>query len=222
MKYRAVVTKVGTKGRIKVKCPDVWDKQESPWCYPCIPFLNLAYQPKTKRNVDEESKYNVRIPKDLYQSEKLKVPDVDSKLDSKIEELMDEIKKLIEESKGNDKDEDDKEPPGGSSPGEVVKPPSTKPVETPIEPPGGSAPVEPPTEPEEEKGKEYTLMKPNKASKNLKVNASEKCKLRYVIRLPEEGEYVWLEFEKDDVNSTPIYVGTWGDDEFWEKIEAEL
>ena len=171
MKYRAVVTKVGTKGRIKVKCPDVWDKQESPWCYPCIPFLNLAYQPKTKRNVDEESKYNVRIPKDLYKSEKLKVPDVDSKLDSKIEELMDEIKKLIEESKGNDKDEDDKEPPGGSSPGEVVKPPSTKPVET-------------PTEPEEEKSKEYTLMKPNKASKNLKVNASEKCKLRYVIRLP--------------------------------------
>ena len=216
MKYRAVVTKVGTKGRIKVKCPDVWDKQESPWCYPCIPFLNLAYQPKTKRNVDEESKYNVRIPKDLYKSEKLKVPDVDSKLDSKIEELMDEIKELIEESKGNDKDdedkddENDKEPPGGSSPGEVVKPP------------GGSAPVEPPTEPEEEKGKEYTLMKPNKASKNLKVNASEKCKLRYVIRLPEEGEYVWLEFEKDDVNSTPIYVGTWGDDEFWEEIEAEL
>ena len=216
MKYRAVVTKVGTKGRIKVKCPDVWDKQESPWCYPCIPFLNLSYQPKTKRNVDEESRYSVRIPKDLYQSEKLKVPDVDSKLNSKIEELMDEIKELIEESKGNDKDdedkddENDKEPPGGSSPGEVVKPP------------GGSAPVEPPTEPEEEKGKEYTLMKPNKASKNLKVNASEKCKLRYVIRLPEEGEYVWLEFEKDDVNSTPIYVGTWGDDEFWEEIEAEL
>ena len=212
MKYRAVVTKVGTKGRIKVKCPDVWDKQESPWCYPCIPFLNLAYQPKTKRNVDEESKYNVRIPKDLYKSEKLKVPDVDSKLNSKIEELMDEIKELIEESKGNDKDdedkddENDKEPPGGSAP---VEPPSTKPVET-------------PTEPEEEKGKEYTLMKPKKASKNLKVNASEKCKLRYVIRLPEEGEYVWLEFEKDDVNSTPIYVGTWGDDEFWEKIEAEL
>lgn len=204
MKYRAVVTKVGTKGRIKVKCPDVWDKQESPWCYPCIPFLNLAYQPKTKRNVDEESKYNVRIPKDLYQSEKLKVPDVDSKLNSKIEELMDEIKELIEESKGNDKDDEDKDD------------------ENDKEPPGGSAPVEPPTEPEEEKGKEYTLMKPNKASKNLKVNASEKCKLRYVIRLPEEGEYVWLEFEKDDVNSTPIYVGTWGDDEFWEEIEAEL
>ena len=197
MKYRAVVTKVGTKGRIKVKCPDVWDKQESPWCYPCIPFLNLAYQPKTKRNVDEESKYHVRIPKDLYQSEKLKVPS------------KKEIQDLIEESKENDKDENDKEPPGGSSPGEVVKPPSTKPVETPVDP-------------EEEESKKYTLMKPNKASKNLKVNASEKCKLRYVIRLPEEGEYVWLEFEKDDVNSTPIYVGTWGDDEFWEKIEAEL
>ena len=204
MKYRAVVTKVGTKGRIKVKCPDVWDKQESPWCYPCIPFLNLSYQPKTKRNVDEESKYNVRIPKDLYQSEKLKVPDVDSKLNSKIEELMDEIKKLIEESKGNDKDDEDKDD------------------ENDKEPPGGSAPVEPPTKPEEEKGTEYTLMKPNKTSKNLKVNASEKCKLRYVIRLPEVGEYVWLEFEKDDVNSTPIYVGTWGDEEVWKKVELEL
>ena len=216
MKYRAVVTKVGTKGRIKVKCPDVWDKQESPWCYPCIPFLNLAYQPKTKRNVDEESKYNVRIPKDLYKSEKIKVPDADSNLDSKLEDLMREVKKLIEESKESNKK------PTGSKP---VKPPSSKPVETPTIP-GGSSPgevVKPPsTKPEEEKGKEYTLMKPNKASKNLKVNASEKCKLRYVIRLPEEGEYVWLEFEKDDVNSTPIYVGTWGDDEFWEKIEAEL
>lgn len=194
MKYRAVVTKVGTKGRIKVKCPDVWDKQESPWCYPCIPFLNLAYQPKTKRNVDEESKYHVRIPKDLYESEKVKVPS------------KKEIQDLIEESKENDKDENDKEPPGGSAP---VEPPSTKPVETPVDP-------------EEEESKGYTLMKPNKAGKNLKVNASEKCKLRYVIRLPEEGEYVWLEFEKDDVNSTPIYVGTWGDDEFWEEIEAEL
>lgn len=202
MKYRAVVTKVGTKGRIKVKCPDVWDKQESPWCYPCIPFLNLAYQPKTKRNVDEESKYHVRIPKDLYESEKVKVPS------------NKEIQDLIEESKDNDKDENDKEPPGGSAPvipggSAPVEPPSTKPVETPVDP-------------EEEESNEYTLMKPNKASKNLKVNASEKCKLRYVIRLPEEGEYVWLEFEKDDVNSTPIYVGTWGDDEFWEKIEAEL
>lgn len=197
MKYRAIVTQVGTKGRIKVKCPDVWDKQESPWCYPCIPFLNLSYQPKTKRNVDEESKYHVRIPKDLYESEKVKVPS------------KKEIQDLIEESKENDKDENGKEPPGGSAPGEVVKPPSTKPVETPVDP-------------EEEESKGYTLMKPNKASKNLKVNASEKCKLRYVIRLPEEGEYVWLEFEKDDVNSTPIYVGTWGDDEFWEEIEAEL
>ena len=202
MKYRAIVTQVGTKGRIKVKCPDVWDKQESPWCYPCIPFLNLAYQPKTKRNVDEESKYHVRIPKDLYESEKVKVPS------------KKEIQDLIEESKDNDKDENDKEPPGGSAPvipggSAPVEPPSTKPVETPVDP-------------EEEESKEYTLMKPNKASKNLKVNASEKCKLRYVIRLPEVGEYVWLEFEKDDVNSTPIYVGTWGDDEFWEKIEAEL
>ena len=185
MKYRAIVTKVGTKGRIKVKCPDVWDKQESPWCYPCIPFLNLAYQPKTKRNVDEESKYNVRIPKDLYESEKVKVPS------------KKEIQDLIEESKENDKDEDDKEPSGGS------------------------APVETLVDPEEEESKGYTLMKPNKASKNLKVNASEKCKLRYVIRLPEEGEYVWLEFEKDDVNSTPIYVGTWGDEEFWKKVELE-
>ena len=210
MKYRAIVTQVGTKGRIKVKCPDVWDKQESPWCYPCIPFLNLSYQPKTKRNVDEESRYSVRIPKDLYQSEKLKVPDVDSKLNSKIEELMDEIKALIEESKDNDKDENDKEPPGSSAPVE------------PTDPPGSSAPVEPPTEPGEEKGTEYTLMKPNKTGKNLKVNASEKCKLRYVIRLPEVGEYVWLEFEKDDVNSTPIYVGTWGDEGFGKKVEAEL
>lgn len=180
MKYRAIVTQVGTKGRIKVKCPDVWDKQESPWCYPCIPFLNLAYQPKTKRNVDEESKYHVRIPKDLYESEKVKVPS------------NKEIQDLIEESKEND-----------------TESPSTKSVETLIDP-------------EEEESNEYTLMKPNKAGKNLKVNASEKCKLRYVIRLPEEGEYVWLEFEKDDVNSTPIYVGTWGDDEFWEEIEAEL
>lgn len=180
MKYRAIVTQVGSKGRIKVKCPDVWDKQESPWCYPCIPFLNLAYQPKTKRNVDEESKYNVRIPKDLYESEKVKVPS------------NKEIQDLIEESKEND-----------------TESPSTKSVETLIDP-------------EEGESNEYTLMKPNKSGKNLKVNASEKCKLRYVIRLPEEGEYVWLEFEKDDVNSTPIYVGTWGDDEFWEKIEAEL
>ena len=126
MKYRAIVTQVGTKGRIKVKCPDVWDEQESPWCYPCIPFLNLAFQPKTKKNVDEdECKCSVRIP-----------------------------------------------------------------------------------------GCEH-------GSKLIKVNCKEKCKLKYVIRLPEVGEYVWLEFEKDDVNSTPIYVGTWGDEEFWEKIEAE-
>lgn len=194
MKYRAVVTKVGTKGRIKVKCPDVWDKQESPWCYPCIPFLNLAYQPKTKRNVDEESRYSVGIPVDLYQSETLKLPDVDSKLG----DLRDEMKELIEGIKGSSKADNDKEPPGSS------------------------APVEPPTEPGEEKGTEYTLMKPNKTSKTLKVDASEKCNLKYVIRLPEVGEYVWLEFEKDDVNSTPIYVGTWGDEEFWEKVEAEL
>ena len=126
MKYRAIVTQVGTKGRIKVECPDVWDKQESPWCYPCIPFLNLAFQPKTKKNVDKgECKCSVRIP-----------------------------------------------------------------------------------------GCEH-------GSRLIKVNCKEKCKLKYVIRLPEVGEYVWLEFEKDDVNSTPIYVGTWGDEEFWEKIEAE-
>ena len=126
MKYRAIVTQVGTKGRIKVKCPDVWDKQESPWCYPCIPFLNLAFQPKTKKNVDnDECKCSVRIP-----------------------------------------------------------------------------------------GCEH-------GSQLIKVNCKEKCKLKYVIRLPKVGEYVWLEFEKDDVNSTPIYVGTWGDEEFWEKIEAE-
>ena len=154
MKYRAIVTKVGTKGRIKVKCPDVWDKQESPWCYPCIPFLNLAYQPKTKRNVDEESRYSIRIPSDLYQSETLTIP-------------------------------------------------------------GANAPEAIP-------GTEYTIMKPNATGTSLKVTASEKCNLKYVIRLPEVGEYVWLEFEKDDVNSTPIYVGTWGDEEFWEKVEAEL
>ena len=155
MKYRAIVAQVGTKGRIKVKCPDVWDKQESPWCYPCIPFLNLAYQPKTKRNVDEESKYHVRIPADLYKSETIEISDTESP----------------------------KAKTGGSS---------------------------------------YTFMKPNTAGRNLKVTACEKCNLKYVIRLPEVGEYVWLEFEKDDVNSTPIYVGTWGDEEFWEKIEAEL
>ena len=179
MKYRAIVTQVGSKGRIKVKCPDVWDKQESPWCYPCIPFLNLAYQPKTKRNVDEESKYHVRIPADLYQSEKFKVPSTE------------EIKDLIEESKDSDKES-----------------PSTEPVETPVKPKGG-------------KGNEYTFMKPNTAGRNLKVTACEKCNLKYVIRLPEVGEYVWLEFEKDDVNSTPIYVGTWGDEEFWKKVELE-
>ena len=154
MKYRAVVTQVGTKGRIKVKCPDVWDKQESPWCYPRIPFLNLSYQPKTKRNVDEESKYHVRIPADLYQSETVEITDSES--------------------------------------------------------------------PKARAGGSYTFMKPNTAGRNLKVTACEKCNLKYVIRLPEVGEYVWLEFEKDDVNSTPIYVGTWGDDEFWAKIEAEL
>lgn len=82
MKYRAQVTKVNKKnGTIKVKCPNVWGNQESPWCYPCVPF----------------------VYKDL-------------------------------------------------------------------------------------------------------------------VRLPKEKENVWIEFEQDDTMSTPIYVGTWGDDEFWASV----
>lgn len=125
MKYRAQVTKVNKKnGTIKVKCPNVWGNQESPWCYPCVPFMHKAYTLFPSK-AEDKCKCTVNIP-------------------------------------GCDH--------GAST---------------------------------------------------LNVNCKPKCTLKIIVRLPKEGENVWIEFEQDDTMSTPIYVGTWGDDEFWKSVWLE-
>ena len=128
MKYRAKVTKVNKKnGTIKVSCPNVWGSQESPWCYPCVPFIHKAYT-LYPSSAEDKCKCTVRIP-------------------------------------GCD--------------GE------------------------------------------GKSSQTVNVNCKPKCKLKIIVRLPKVGENVWIEFEQDDVHSTPIYVGTWGDDKFWQSVWLE-
>lgn len=125
MKYRAKVTKVNKKnGTIKVSCPNVWGSQESPWCYPCVPFIHkaLVSSPSAKC------------------SGTVRVPGCDGE---------------------------------------------------------------------------------GKGSQTLNVNCKPKCDLKIIVRLPKVGENVWIEFEQDDTMSTPIYVGTWGDDKFWQSVWLE-
>ena len=45
--------------------------------------------------------------------------------------------------------------------------------------------------------------------------------LGFEYHIPQVGQMVWIEFEKDDISSTPIYVGTWGEQDKWIKIYEE-
>lgn len=47
-KYRAKVLKVDTsKGKLKVKCEEIYGDCESPWCTPCLPFIKIISKSTT-------------------------------------------------------------------------------------------------------------------------------------------------------------------------------
>ena len=61
-KYRAKVLKVdkSTK-KIKVKCEDIYGDYESPWCTPCIPFIEITSKSTTKEAGDPSHTHKVEI-----------------------------------------------------------------------------------------------------------------------------------------------------------------
>ena len=65
-KYRAKVLKVdkSTK-KIKVKCEDIYGGYESPWCTPCIPFIEITS--KSTTTVNEEHSHTVTIKPNQYE-----------------------------------------------------------------------------------------------------------------------------------------------------------
>ena len=67
-KYRAKVLKVdkSTK-KIKVKCEDIYGGYESPWCTPCIPFIEITAKSKTKEAGEPTHTHNIEINVTLWE-----------------------------------------------------------------------------------------------------------------------------------------------------------
>ena len=51
--------------KIKVKCEDIYGDYESPWCTPCIPFIEITS--KSTTTVNEEHSHTVTIKPNQYE-----------------------------------------------------------------------------------------------------------------------------------------------------------